>query len=124
MDEKLITALTELATKLGVTTEYLWGVLLKQAPISGGIDIMVMCAWVSAIYMWAKYVQRKTERPAVTTDCQYPHAEWNDEMGVFLAWGSVGLAAILAATIIGCNLSISIAAFVNPEYWALKQIIK
>jgi hypothetical protein len=38
MDDKTFQALTNLATKLGTTAEHMWGVLLRQAPITGVID--------------------------------------------------------------------------------------
>lgn len=42
----------ELAERLGTTGEHLWGVLVRQAPISGAIDLTVMAAWVLAV-AWA-----------------------------------------------------------------------
>ena len=124
MDDKTLNALTALATKLGTTTEYLWGVLLKQAPITAAVDLLVMAAWVAAIFFCFRFVRRKTMTPAKTADDKYPSAKWADEISVVFAWGSVILAALFAAIIIGANLSTTISALVNPEYWALKQILK
>ncbi len=41
MDEQIEKLLRELAEKLGTTAEHLWGVLMRQAPISGVIGILV-----------------------------------------------------------------------------------
>lgn len=124
MDEKTRSALTALAQKLGTTAEYLWGVLLKQAPIAGVTDLIVMAAWIAAIVFWARVVSRKTATPPATALDEYPAAQWRDEVGVGFAWLSVVALAVLAALVIGCGLSTTVAAFFNPEYWALKQILK
>ena len=124
MDDKTLQALTALAAKLGTTAEYLWGVLLKQAPITGVVDLLVCAAWVAGLVFWAKFVQRKTTAPPKTDDERYPRADWNDDAGVGLAWVSVVIGAGITALVIGSNLSTIVAALVNPEYWALRQILK
>ena len=43
MDDKTLQALTALANKLGTTAEYLWGVLLRQAPLTGKIACSAKC---------------------------------------------------------------------------------
>ena len=42
MDEKFQKLIEALAAKLGTTAEHLWGVLVRQAPISGAVDL-VLC---------------------------------------------------------------------------------
>lgn len=124
MDDKTLQALTALAAKLGTTTEYLWGVLLKQAPITGVVDLLVCAAWIAGVVAWAKFVKRKTAKPARTENARYQSAEWSDEFGAGLAWMSVVVAVGLTALTVGCELSTIVAALANPEYWALKQILK
>ena len=123
MDDKTLSALTALAQKLGTTAEYLWGVLLKQAPITGAIDLAVMAAWIAAVVWWFRFVQRKTAEPTATAENKYPSAQWVQEDAV-LAWCSVALSGLLTALIVGTSLSSTVAALLNPEYWALKQILK
>ncbi len=123
MNDKTLIALTTLAEKLGTTTEYLWSVLLKQAPITGAIDMLVFAAWVVAIILWARFVRGKTSKPAPTEKDRYPGAEWTDEAAVF-AWLSVFIFGVTMTITIGSCLSITVAAIFNPEYWALHQILK
>jgi hypothetical protein len=124
VDDKTLHALTNLAAKLGTTAEYLWGALLRQAPITGTIDLLVMSAWVAGCVAWFRFVHRKTTRPAATDEDRYPRAAWNDEFGVGLAWMSVAVFVLISALVIGSELSNTVAALVNPEYWALRQILK
>jgi hypothetical protein len=124
MDQNTLQALTALAEKLGTTAEYLWGVLLRQAPITGATDLLVMVAWITAVVGWARFVRRNTASPAPTVEDRYPRAAWDDDAVVCLAWFSVVVIAVIAALFIGSSLSITVAALVNPEYWALRQILK
>lgn len=123
MDDKTLSALTALAQKLGTTAEYLWGVLLKQAPITGAIDMAVMAAWIAAAVWWFRFVQRKTTAPAATAEDKCPNAQWTQD-GAVLAWVSVVICGLLVALCVGAALSSTAAALLNPEYWALKQILK
>lgn len=113
MDDKTLQALTVLANKLGTTAEYLWGVLVRQAPISATIDLLVMAVWALLIWAWFRFVLRKTAE------------DWaRDEAAVAFAWGSVCVAVLLYVLIVGLGISQTLSALLNPEYWALKQILK
>jgi len=124
MDENTLQALTALANKLGTTTEYLWSVLLKQAPITGLIDLGVMIGLVVMTYGWFRFVQRKTTTPPATEEDRYPRAAWTEEVGIAFAWASVGLWVLIDIFVIACALATTIAALFNPEYWALMQILR
>jgi hypothetical protein len=115
MDDKTLQALTALAAKLGTTAEYLWGVLLKQAPIQGALDLAVIAAWAAACVWLVRLVHRKT-----TGD----DPEWDDELGRVFAWIGTGIACILTAVIGGLSIAGAVTAIANPEYWALRQILK
>lgn len=115
--------LTALANKLGTTSEYLWGVLLKQAPITGVIDLALMAAWVIGVVMWCRLVARKTTRPEATDQNRYPRAEWDGE-GIFFAWASAVAVALIAGFFVSGSIASTVSALANPEYWALRQILK
>ena len=115
MNDKTLQALTTLAAKLGTTAEYLWAVLVKQAPLSGALDLALIAAWVGVCVWLVRFVRRKTagDQPA-----------WSDEAFVFFAWGGVGVVCCLTALIGGLTIGGAVTAIVNPEYWALRQILK
>ena len=87
MDDKTLQALNALANKLGTTAEYLWGVLLRQAPLTGVIDLMLTMAWVIGAVLWWCFVARKTTRPKRTDDGHSTYADWTGE-AAFLSWAS------------------------------------
>lgn len=123
MNEQTSQLIRELAEKLGTTSEYLWQVLIKQAPISGAFNLLAIAFWVVLIVWGYRVVKRNTKKPPVTEADRYPSAQWCDE-GAVIAWIIWTLAILWIAIVAGCNLEMIIASFFNPEYWALKQILK
>lgn len=117
MNETTDKVIRDLAEKFGTTTEYLWGVLCRQAPISGVTNLLVAAAWIALIICGFKFVSRKTG------DGNGAYPEWAAD-GAFAAWLIWGFSAIIAAFWIGAALEGIVSSLLNPEYWALKQIIK
>ena len=115
MDDKTFQALTALAGKLGTTAEYLWGVLVRQAPISAAIELTLLAAWVAACVWLVFFVRRNTagDKP-----------KWSDEVTRLFAWTGVVLVCSMTAISGGNAISDALTAIMNPEYWALRQILK
>ena len=123
MEDKYLQLIEALAAKLGTTAEHLWGVLVKQAPISGTVDL-VLCIVIAAVTVWwVVLVKTKTTKPPKTKDENYPTAEWKDEAAL-LAWVITIIAVMFVIITIICSAQGIAAAFANPEYWALKQLVK
>lgn len=114
MNDQTIQALNVLAAKLGTTAEYLWGVLVRQAPITGALDLAVMAAWLVALIFSARFVHKNTAGD---------EPRWDDEAARFFAWGGVWLGALFVALIGGIIIPSAVSAILNPEYWALKQLL-
>lgn len=123
MDEKTETLLRELAEKFGTTGEHLWGVMVRQAYISGVTDLFVMLAWLALFIIVFYVLYRKTKKPEPTEDNKYPSAPINDDGAVIALWGVYAAVAALFALGFGLSLSGIIGALMNPEYWALKQLL-
>ena len=123
MDDNTLKALTALSEKLGTTSEYLWGVLLRQAHISATIDLFVMAIWIGLAVLFLRTVQEKTKVPQETETRPHPRAEWSGD-DAFFAWAGAIVFAAIVALCVGVSITDTIAGFVNPEYWALHQILK
>lgn len=122
MDDKYQQLIEVLAAKLGTTAEHLWGVLVRQAPISGAVDLVWCIAIAAAAWWWVALTKRKTTRPQKTEDDRYPRAEWEDER-MAMAWVGSLMAVAFALICIIASAQGIVAAFANPEYWALKQLM-
>jgi hypothetical protein len=117
--EKLI---RELAEKLGTTTEHLWGILLKQAPISASIDTLIALIMLAILWMGYAFVSKKTKVPEKTDHYKSLYAEWDGECA-FAAWLALAAYGFLTICITFCSITSVVTALANPEYWALKQLI-
>jgi hypothetical protein len=112
MNEATQKMIEDLANKLGTTTEHLWGVLCRQAPISAVVGLACDAALLLIVVLaWHKLSRVK-----------YEH--WDNDFGKGVMYGGLALAtAITVACALGA-LPTEIAGLVNPEYWALKQLLK
>lgn len=123
MDDKTLQALTALANKLGTTAEYLWGVLLKQAPISAVTNLVLLALMVAAWALWFRFVLKMTRVPEPTKDDRYPQAQWHQD-GAVLAWATVVGSGMILCVIAVTALPMVVYGLLSPEYWALRQILK
>ena len=105
--------LDKLAAKLGVTAQYLWGVLLKQAPIAAVLDILqdiIIIGWVCILVKLTRWAWKKTEKG------------WDEAptaLGLTVAW--VFTAVMIC--VVFFSFTGTITAIVNPEYWALDRLL-
>ena len=118
MDEKTAQLIEAIASKLGTTAEHLWGVMIRQAAIDSVVHASVFAVAVAWFSWWVRFVLRKT-----TPTEDYRYGEWHGE-GAVLVWTvTVVVGALLLATFF-IGVAGVVAGFTNPEYWALKQILK
>ncbi len=116
--DKITELLTQLAAKLGTTTEYLWGVLVKQAPIEATVDIIqIICVLIAGwgIYKLHLYFQKRPE------DGNMIYYEYENAAPTIMVIVTV-LWAIMICLCIG-TISEIVAGFFNPEYWALQKVL-
>ena len=109
MNEHTAALIQNLAAKLGTTTEYLWSVLIKQAPINAATDVLQYIAAGFLAYFYYKW--------ATSDKRDY------DEFGQMFAALGVGLPLLIILIAIFFCFPNTITALVNPEYWALKEIL-
>lgn len=122
MDDKTTEMIAALAAKIGTTADHLWGVLVTQAPISGAIDLATVFVMVLVAIGLVRFVRGKTTPPAKTQDDAYPTAEWDGE-GAFAAWTVTALYLFITFTVALSSAQGIVAAFFNPEYWALSTLL-
>lgn len=122
MNDKTLELLNRLADKFGTTVEHLWGVLVRQAVISAVTEIVMALAMVAAWVWLFRFVRSKTTAPKETPENRYPHAEWEDA-GALIAWLVAALALLLVTIQVYCAATTGLTALLNPEYWALKQLL-
>lgn len=112
MNPDLEKALTEMALKLGTSVDALWAALLWQARIDGIFNLAV----AGAIALGAVVGYKKIRQYQLKEDS-------DDEVAgmLFLIYG--GCCLVLGLAGISC-LYDGLVATLNPEYWAVKSLLK
>lgn len=105
--------LEEMAAKLGVTVEHLWGVLVYQAPISATYCAIVTLT-SSLVGLAMVYSSYRAIKGWKGVEPESPAAPI-----VMIVGGVMVLLAVISLLISG---EMILAGFFNPEYWALERV--
>jgi len=117
MDKLTEELIIELAKKLGTTAVHLWEVLIRQAIILSVVDIIVIAGWVYCLVFMYRFIDKKTKK------IKGFNAQWDDEQAI-IAWLIFAIVIVIFVIIVGISIGAVISGIINPEYWALKQLIK
>lgn len=124
MNEQTNKMIEQLAQKLGTTTEYLWSVLLKQAPIDATINLLQILFVI--LFGWALFkTHRKFLKDVETEEGYYRQNAY--ELYGFALQMPMGLSSVIFfLLLITSFFSIEniFNGYCNPEYWALMKILK
>lgn len=110
MEQEVINIINVLAEKLGTTAEYLWAVLTKQAIITAATLSGQTLIMISVSLIAYKFGRKHS-------------GNWDEILAVFYWVGYVVFAGITFAVAMNA-INVVTTALANPEYWALKQLIK
>lgn len=109
MNDETLKLIDKLADKLGTTAEKLFAIMVKQAPLSGAIQVLLFLILVGiAVFLLWKAIKSKS---------------WDIEPRCILGFVSGVMLVALVITAL-CGADVVLASFFNPEYWAVKQFIK
>jgi hypothetical protein len=116
MNDNAVMLLDKIAEKLGVTASYLWAVMLKQAPVYATIQLVEYAVTILVIVLVFAY--RKSLNKLV-------RGVFDSDVDILGVIGCIIFAIVSVAWIIACLASIgdTVTALVNPEYWALDQLL-
>lgn len=117
MNEEVIKLIEQLAQKLGTTSEYLWSVLLTQAQISAimSLSYVIFCIISGLILLKFHLNYSKIDDDGYSKYDDYKHVQIIMIISS-LIWVTLFILAIF-------NIENIITGFINPEYWALSEIL-
>ena len=115
MNEQTATLLQQLAAKLGTTSEDLWAVLIKQAPIAGSTQAFQYACTLLAIYLMVKFRKQLTAACVAIADEAEP-------LAFILA---IVFICVSVVWLVSCLLAFDdmVTAFLNPEFWAFQKVL-
>lgn len=118
MTQEIMVRIDALAAKLGVTSEYVWGVLVKQAHVEA-YSLTLIAAVLGLLACMAGFAFRHSLKKLMAPNVAYADEEIYGPICVVTAIASVGLTA---ASLV--NVYDAITPLLNPEYWALQQVLE
>lgn len=116
MNEGTTKLLEQLAQKLGTTSEYLWGILLKQAPISATMNTLGFI-----IILLIGIVLYKLHNSFMINENKTSYYNLGDNLGIPMFIVSIfwfGMVIFVFA-----KLPYILNGFFNPEFWAFNYIL-
>ena len=123
MEEKAFEYIDSIATNLGVAAEHVYGALLKQAMVSGVRSVVYIILCLAVVYMVIRMLKK------VYTDVKDGNNNsifldgWDISAAGIIASFAGGIALFILFIAIIANISNASTALLNPEYWALKEIL-
>lgn len=111
MNPEIMKRLDVLAEKLGVTAQYLWGVLIKQARVEAIEDTLLFVVFAVVAYIGIKFFMDGFKE------------KYNEDsnLGAMLAGGSIGTIAFVVSV---CSFVDAITEWFNPAYFALHKVLE
>lgn len=116
MNDQTAKLIEQLAAKLGTTSEYLWSILLRQAPISATIMlIQIIIVLLIGLGLW------RAHKHFNNSDNDMCYNDSDGGLEVFMTVGCV----VYAFLFVGCLFCVDriINGYFNPEFWALNYIL-
>lgn len=122
MEDKAFEYIDAIAANLGVAAEHVYGALLKQSMVSGLRSVLYIIICLAVSYVIIKMIKRIYSDVKEGEDGIFVDSYGISLGGVFaLVFG--GIAIILIFFAIMSDISNATTALLNPEYWALKEIL-
>jgi len=115
--ENLTALLENLAKKLGTTTEYLWGILIKQASISATTNLIYFVLLILSGVTLYKIYKRLMKKDEDGNDiyCDLEERAIIPMIIAVIIWSIIFIIYFF-------ELEDVINGFLNPEYWALSEV--
>lgn len=103
----------QLAAKLGVAAEHLWGVLVRQAVVDGVGGLIISVFAAIAIFCTIKFTPS-----LVNKDSELQELTWQGGVACLLIIAGIVSIVVLPVSLIG-----GIKHVLNPEYYAFMDIM-
>ncbi|MEI6059411.1 MAG: hypothetical protein WCR72_01830 [Bacteroidota bacterium] len=121
MNEQTTKLIEQLAQKLGTTTEYLWLVLLKQAPIDATVTLFqTLFVMLFGLALW-KINKRLLKKGSEDKYSETGYEKY--EEGAIIPMIIATIVFAILFIICFCCIGDIVNGYFNPEYWALERIL-
>lgn len=122
MNDNTAKLIEQLAQKLGTTSEYLWGVLLKQAAIDATTNLLqFFVVIIFGIILYRYHV--KLSKKIKPNDGYYSKNSYEDNDAIAFLMVALSTVFFILSIVMFTCIGDIINGYFNPEYWALNKIL-
>lgn len=116
-------AIQQIADGLGVATEFVWEILIRQAYVEGASRVLFALVVVAVAMidyrLFRAFAERRATRAWREIGCD---SRENQEMTHWVPQGVVAVLCFVCAIIVMCEATTALTCFINPKYWAMSEI--
>lgn len=117
MNDQTTQLIEKLAQKMGTTSEYLWQLLLSQAPISATLNLVYLLIAVASVATLIRlHIKFSND------ENKYSYYNMDDKLGIPMTVACILVSIYTFVCLICCPEAI-ITGYLNPEYWALDRVL-
>lgn len=116
MNDNTTKLIEQLAAKLGTTSEYLWGILIKQAPVAATVILTQII-----LIIIAGFVLYKSHLSFSDDDNKVSY--YNLEEGLVVPFTIAVIIWVILVIVSFFMVEEVINGYFNPEFWALNYIM-
>jgi len=120
MNENTAKLLEQLAQKLGTTSEYLWKVLLKQAPIDATVNL-IQITLIMLFGLMLYKIHRKLMKKDEGEYGETGYSKYEEMATIPMIIGGIVFVIIFICAFF-CMGDV-VNGYFNPEYWALNKVL-
>lgn len=117
MNDESLKLLEKLANKLGTTSEYLWAVLIKQAPVAAITEVFyIIFTIIFGVVLVKLHMHFSNDKNKISYD------ELDVALGAPMLIGFLLFVIFTFGAIFG-SIPVIVNGFLNPEFWALDYVL-
>ncbi len=116
--EELVPLLEQLAAQLNTTVEFLWETMVRQAYVSAIGQIVLYVFYSIFAFVSVKYI------PRIWRSYKELDSYSNEELPHIFGVIALSVLLFIFTGLAVAEIPNLITKFVNPEYWALQQILE
>lgn len=116
--EEMVPLLEQLAAQMNTTVEFLWDVLVRQAQVEVAKFIMYLILFILYTIGSVKFIRYGIHKG------KEEDGDVDAEIRWLFSTVLVGILNIIYLVVLFINVGFVVTALLNPEYWALQQILE
>ena len=113
--KELSPIITKIANQLGVASEHIWGVLVRQAYVEGITDLMLCLVIIVLTVCYWKFIRYAHKKICYQSEKD----SWDSDIlaPIYVTGAILGF---IGAILFVIGMSSAVGKFLNPEYYALQ----